>query len=46
MTAREVIAVFGERDGATPPDNLSDYDGPVMVVVIPFAVPVTRAAAE
>ena len=34
------------EDGATPPADLSDYDPHAIVVVIPFAEPVTRAAAE
>ena len=34
------------EDGAMPPADLSGYDPRAMVVVIPFAVPVTRAAAE
>jgi len=45
-------AMYGGRlpvsieDGATPPDDLADYGEPAMVVVIPFAVPDSRAAAE
>jgi hypothetical protein len=34
------------EDGATPPSDLSDVQQPTMIVVIPFAAPVTRAAAE
>ena len=34
------------EDGAPPPDDLSEFRSPAMVVVIPFAASVTRAAAE
>jgi hypothetical protein len=34
------------EDGATPPSDLSDFQQPTMIVVIPFSTPVTRAAAE
>jgi predicted RNase H-like HicB family nuclease len=34
------------EDGAKPPTDLSEFNQPTMVVVIPFAVPVTQAAAE
>lgn len=34
------------EDGAAPPDDLSGFRSPVMVVVIPFITTVTRAAAE
>jgi hypothetical protein len=35
------------EDGATPPGDLSDFDQPAMVVVIPFEpAAVARAAAE
>lgn len=50
--ALELAAMHGGRlprsieDGATPPTDLSDFQAPAMVVVIPFAAPVTRAAAE
>jgi len=48
----ESAAMHGGRlppsieDGATPPTALSEFQSPVMVVVIPFAASVTRAAAE
>lgn len=48
--ALESAAVHGGRlppsieDGATPPTDLSEFQAPVMVVVIPFAV--AAAAAE
>jgi len=35
-----------EEDGATPPADLSEFQSPAMVVVIPFATSVARAAAE
>jgi len=34
------------EDGAMPPADLSDYDPQAIVVVIPFAASITRAAAE
>jgi len=34
------------EDGAAPPDDLSEFRSPAMVVVIPFAASVARAAAE
>ena len=34
------------EDGAMPPADLSDYDPQAIVVVIPFATSITRAAAE
>jgi predicted RNase H-like HicB family nuclease len=34
------------EDGAKPPADLIGFDQPTMVVVIPFAAPVTRVAAE
>jgi hypothetical protein len=34
------------EDGATPPADLSEFQPPAMVVVIPFAPSVTKAAAE
>lgn len=50
--ALESVAMHGGRlppaieDGATPPSDLSEFRAPAMVVVIPFATPVTRAAAD
>jgi predicted RNase H-like HicB family nuclease len=50
--ALESVAMHGGRlpqaieDGAAPPADLSEFQTPAMVVVIPFATPVTRAAAE
>ena len=50
--ALESAAMHGGRlppsieDGAAPPVDLSEFQPPAMVVVIPFAAPVTRAAAE
>jgi hypothetical protein len=34
------------EDGSAPPADLSEFQSPAMVVVIPFATVVTRAAAE
>ena len=34
------------EDGAAPPDDLSEFRSPAMVVVIPFAASAARAAAE
>ena len=34
------------EEGATPPTDLSEFSHPTMIVVIPFSVPITRAAAE
>jgi predicted RNase H-like HicB family nuclease len=34
------------EDGAAPPDDLSEFRSPAMVVVIPFAASLARAAAE
>jgi hypothetical protein len=34
------------EDGAAPPDDLSEFRSLAMVVVIPFAASVARAAAE
>ena len=34
------------EDGAAPPDDLSEFRPPAMVVVIPFAASVAHAAAE
>ncbi len=50
--ALESAALHGGRlppsieDGAAPPADLADFQSPAMVVVIPFATSVTRAAAE
>jgi predicted RNase H-like HicB family nuclease len=50
--ALESVAMHGGRlppaieDGATPPADLSEFGVTAMVVVIPFAAPVTRAAAD
>jgi len=50
--ALESAAMHGGRlppsikDGATPPADLSEFQAPAMVVVIPYAAPVAVAAAE
>lgn len=50
--ALESAAMRGGRlpqsieDGAAPPVDLSEFQPPAMVIVVPFAAPVTRAAAE
>jgi len=50
--ALESVAMHGGRlppaieDGATPPADLSEFRTPAMVVMMPFAMPVTRAAAN
>ena len=50
--ALESTAMHGGRlppsveDGAAPPDDLSQFRSPSMVVVIPFAPSVSHAAAE
>jgi predicted RNase H-like HicB family nuclease len=50
--ALESAAMHGGRlppsieDGAMPPADLAEFQSPAMVVVIPFAASVTRAAAE
>jgi predicted RNase H-like HicB family nuclease len=50
--ALESAALHGGRlppsieDGAAPPADLADFQSPAMVVVIPFATSVARAAAE
>jgi len=50
--ALESAAMHGGRlppsieDGATPPVDLAEFQSAAMVVVIPFAASVTRAAAE
>jgi hypothetical protein len=34
------------EEGAKPPTDLSEFEQPAMVVVVPFVAPVARAAAE
>jgi predicted RNase H-like HicB family nuclease len=50
--ALESAAIHGGRlppsieDGAMPPGDLWEFQSPAMVVVIPFTISVTKAAAE
>ncbi len=34
------------EEGAKPPTDMSEFEQPIMIVLIPFAAPATRAAAE
>ena len=49
--ALESVAMYGGKlplsteEGAKPPDDLSDFDQPAIVVVIPFEPAVSKAAA-